>query len=182
VKVNVDSDTDKVCFRFKITSTLAQKGNCDVEATTKDQSDATDVDTYTSKFSLNYYASIVVNDATHSWSSLSPGATDQALTSPADAGIDFTVDSNYGFNVQAKGNGNPTSGGLSFLLSNLKIHKDTLGSASSLTTSYANIGGLTGLSLGSSLSETLKLWASIPDPQPAGSYTYTLSLQVVSVP
>ena len=182
VKVNVDSDTDKVCFRFKITSTLAQKGNCDVEATIKDQSDATDVDTYTSKFSLNYYASIVVNDATHSWSSLSPGATDQALTSPADAGIDFTVDSNYGFNVQAKGNGNPTSGGLSFLLSKLKIHKDTLGSASSLTTSYANVGGLTGLSLGSSLSETLKLWASIPDPQPAGSYTYTLSLQVVSVP
>ena len=51
VRVNIDSDTDKICFYFMMT-TGATKGACDVEATSTDDDDNQDVDTYTSKFTL----------------------------------------------------------------------------------------------------------------------------------
>lgn len=50
-RVNIDSDTDKICFYFKFTNG-ATTGSCDVKATATDDQDATDIDTYSSEFVL----------------------------------------------------------------------------------------------------------------------------------
>jgi len=47
---NIDSDTDKIAFYFKFTS--GTEGACDVNATTTDDNDLTDIDTYTSEFTM----------------------------------------------------------------------------------------------------------------------------------
>lgn len=50
-RVNVDTDTDKITFYFKFIGSPTA-GSCDVKATTTDDSDATDTDTYSSEFTL----------------------------------------------------------------------------------------------------------------------------------
>ena len=128
-------------------------------------------------FGVNIYKAITIDDPTHSWSSLTPGDANQVLALPVDAKIDFTVTCNDVYNIQVKGT-TPTSGGDTIPVGQIAVHKDTLGSASALTTSYANVGGLTSLPAGDSVSRSLKLWITVPNPQKAGSYTYTLSIQV----
>jgi len=130
-------------------------------------------------FGVNYYAEITVVDTSHAWAGLSPGSVNATLTTPADGGIDLTITSNHSFSLQAEGSGDLTSDGHTIPLANVLIHKDTLGTAASLTTGYLDIGGLTGLSAGASQAETFKLWITVPSPQDSGSYTYTLYVQVV---
>ena len=176
-RVNVDADTDKIAFRFKV-SAGAQMGAVSVQVTSTDDDGYSDQDNYGSEFSINWYAEITIDDGSHSWSSLSPGDTDQAL--PGDGDIDITVSSNGAFDLQGKVSAAPTSGSYTIPLSNLKIHEDTMGSASALTTGYVDIGGLTSQSRGLSLAKSFKLWLTVPNPQQDGSYTYTLSLQVTA--
>jgi len=130
-------------------------------------------------FGVNYYSEMTVDDATHGWTGLSPGDTDVLLTSPGDFDIDITVTSNDGFDVQAKGNGTLSSGSNTIALSAITIHKDTLGSAIALTTSYADVGGLTSQTAGEALAKSFKLWITVPNPQPSGTYEYILSVQVI---
>jgi len=132
----------------------------------------------TLSFGVNYYGEITVNDGTHGWTGLTVGATDVIMNNP-DGDLDVTVTSNAAFDLQAKGSGDLTKGGDTIPLANVVIHKDTLGSAVSLTTSYADIGGLTSLSAGSDLAHSFILWIDVPDPCPTGDYTYTLSIQIV---
>ena len=49
-RVNVDSDTDKIAFCFMFTSGTA--GLCDVKATSTDDNDLTDIDTFADEFTL----------------------------------------------------------------------------------------------------------------------------------
>jgi hypothetical protein len=48
VRINVDGDTDKICFKFMFTG--GSGGYCEVEANTTDDSSASDVDTYSNEF------------------------------------------------------------------------------------------------------------------------------------
>ena len=83
---------------------------------------------------------------------------------------------NANIDLEAKGNASNLvrqGGSETIPLANVKIHEDTLGSAVSLTTSYADIGGLTDVVAGESI-PTFKLWLTVPDPQVAGTYVYKL--------
>ncbi len=178
-RVNVDADTDRIGFRFKL-SAGAQMGAVSVQATTIDDDAYSDQDPYSSEFSVNWYGEITVGDGSHSWSSLSPGDSQQTLDAPVDTDIDVTVSSNGAFDLQGKVNQAPTSGAYTIPLANLLIHEDTVGSASALTTGYVDIGGLTSQSRGLSLAKSFKLWLTVPNPQQDGSYTYTLSVQIAT--
>jgi len=175
-RVNVDSDTDKIAFKFKV-SAGAMTGNVSVDATVVDDDGYSDgPTTYTNEFAINWYGEITVDDSTHSWTGLSPGDSDQTLAGDGD--IDVTVTCNDAFDIQVKGNGAITSGGNSIALSNVKVHASTLGSAASMTNSYVDCGGLTSQARGLSLSKSFKLWITVPSPQQDGSYTYTLYVQI----
>jgi hypothetical protein len=51
VRVNIDTDTDKIAFKIKFTQVPAL-GNCNVQAVTTDDATASDTDTYTAEFRL----------------------------------------------------------------------------------------------------------------------------------
>lgn len=173
-RTNTDSDTDVYRFNFQINA-APLKGVCSVQVTTTDDAAATDVDTYSAEFSINFYLGITVNDGSHSWASMNPGTTDQALGDDED--IDVTIDANANFDLEAKGDGALASGGDTIALSNVEMHETTLGSAIALTTSYQDIPDLTDETRGTSQAKAFKLWISIPNPQQDGTYTYTLSVK-----
>jgi len=132
-------------------------------------------------YGVTFYSEISITDTTHGWTSLTPGDTNEQINSP-DSDIDFTIVANANWKIQTKGSGALTSGSNTIALSNVKIHKDTLGSAASLTISYADLGGLTNQSPPTSESGTATyctLWITVPNGTPPGDYTYTLSLQIV---
>lgn len=132
-------------------------------------------------FGVNFYLEITVDDSSHGWSSLSPGDTDVLIDTPVDGDIDVTVTANANFDLQARGDGDltRTGGGTPIGLGNVTIHKDTLASSVSLTTTYADIPGLTGLSRGESQAHSFKLWIDVPSGTEHGTYTYTLYVQGV---
>jgi hypothetical protein len=133
-------------------------------------------------FGVASYREISVSDAQHGWANLNPGDTNRQIDIPGDRAIDFRVVSNDNWLIQAKGSGPLTSGANTIPLSNVKIHKDTLGSAAPLTTSYANVGGLTNFSPPTTnigTGNNCTLWISVPLGTPTGDYSYTLSLQIL---
>lgn len=132
-------------------------------------------------FAVNFFVELTVDDSSHGWSSLSAGDTDIPIDSPADGDINITMTANAKFDLQAKGSGDlaKTGGGTPIGLGNVTIHKDTLASSASLTTNYADIGGLTGLSSGEDQAHSFKLWIDVPLGTEHGTYTYTLDIQGV---
>jgi hypothetical protein len=133
-------------------------------------------------FDVAFYAEISITDTTHAWSSLSPSDTDQTVDGDGD--VDFTVITNAKFDIQAKGNQSylQSAAADQINLGNLTIHYDTLGSSVALTTSWADVGGLTDQSAptdeGSATATYVTLWLDVPNV-PAGSYEYKLEIQVV---
>jgi len=173
------SGTFRLAFKLAKIAERATTASWTIKIIVTDDSSASDSDSSLT-FGVNFYSELIVNDASHGWSGLTPGASNVALTSPADGDIDITVTSNAAFNVQVKGSGDLSDGqGHTIPLSNIKVHKDTLGSAVSLTTSYQNVGGLTSLPAGENQAYSFMLWITVPNPCPAGTYTYTLYIQVV---
>ena len=130
-------------------------------------------------FGINFYAEMVINDATHAWSGQAPGSNDVLITTPGDGKIDVIVTANANFDLQGKGSGALTSGGNTIPLVNVEIHATTLGSAVGLTTGYVDIGGIINQAAGAAQAKSFKLWISMPSPQEGGDYTYTLSIQVI---
>ena len=173
------SGTFTLAFKLHKTAEYAA-GTTDwaIKIIATDDSAATDTDA-TLFFGLNFYLEMTVDDSTHAWSSLSPGDSQQALTSPGDADVDITVTANAAYDLQGKVDQAPTSGGYNIPLSNLLIHESTVGSAAALTTGYVDIGGLTSEAAGEDNAEVFKLWLTVPNPQMDGSYTYTLYVQGV---
>jgi len=136
----------------------------------------------TLQFGVAFYSEISITDTTHSWTGLVPGDIDKTVDGDGD--IDFAVIANSNWDAQAKSNAsNLVSGSNTIGIENLSIHKDTLGSAVALTTSWADMGGLTTQSpptAEASPSNTYcTLWLDIPDGTLPGDYVYTLQLQIV---
>jgi hypothetical protein len=178
VRVNVDSDTDKIAFLFKI-SVAAQSGACSVQATTTDDGALSDTDTYSAEFSIASYSvlTILSGNSTHTWVNATSGTSDNLLDQGA---IYFNVTANFVFKIQAKGDGNLIKGSDYIALGNVTIHADTLGSSIPLTTEYADVGGLTSQAMGADLTLSVKVWLDVPADQPVGNYLYVLTLQVTS--
>jgi len=175
VRANVDSNTDLISFFFKISSG-AQSGNCNVKTTTTDDAGLSDVDTYTAEFTIAFYSQISVTTVAHTWTNATAGVTSQLVDGSF---VNFTVTSNAVFSIQAKGSGSLTNVSYTIGLGNVTIHKDTLGSAISLTTTYANVGGWTSQSMGASLALYVKLWLTVPSTtEPWLDFTYILYIQV----
>jgi hypothetical protein len=168
---------------YKLAWKLHKTGNYTATATWKIKiiayDSATSGSVQTLVFSVAFYAEVdIPSDTTHGWSGLTPGNTDVQITSPSDGDIDITVTANAAFDVQAKGSGDLTSGSNTIGLGNVTIHATTLGSSVPLTTSYADIGGLTSQASGESLDKSFKLWIDVPNGTPDGEYTYTLTVQI----
>lgn len=172
------SGTFRLAFKLSKVAEHTDTATWPIKITVTDDSAASGTNTQLT-FGINFYTEITVVDASHGWTGLTPGQSDQALTSPADAKIDLTVTANGVFNLQAKGSGALTSGTETIPLGNVKIHATTLASATALTTSYVNIGGLTAQAAGASLAKSFKPWLTVPSPCEDGTYTYTLYVQSV---
>lgn len=131
-------------------------------------------------FGVAFAFDITVDDASHGWTGLTAGQNDIQITNPVDNDIDITITCNDEFDVQAKGDGDLTSGSNTIGLGNVTIHKDTLGSSISLTTSYADIGGLTAQTGNvEAQGYYFTLWIDVPLGTADGSYTYELYVKVV---
>jgi hypothetical protein len=133
-------------------------------------------------FGVAFYSEISITDTTHQWSGLLPGDTDKTVDGDGD--IDFTVIANSKWDAQAKANqSNLVSGSNTIGVGNITIHKDTLASSVSLTTSWADIGGLTvqdpPTTESSPISTYCTLWLDVPSGTPVGNYVYKLQLQII---
>ena len=171
------SGTFTLAFKLHKTAEYsASTEDWSIKITATDDSAATDTDT-SLMFGVNFYLEMTVDDGTHSWSTLSPGDSQQTLDTPVDTDIDMTVTANAAYDLQGKVSAAPTSGSYTIPLSNLLIHESTVGSAVALTTGYVDIGGLTAEAAGEDNAEVFMLWLSVPNPQMDGSYTYTLYVQ-----
>jgi hypothetical protein len=187
VKPTRTGTSSEVRLAFKLektanyTSTATWKVNCTVYAGSTGAQNANDE---TITFSVSAYYEIIVADATHAWTSLSAGDNNILINSPAAGYLTTYCTSNhYHYKLQAQSEAaNLVSGGDTIGIGNVTIHKDTLGSAVALTTSYANIGGDIGLTPTDNINamQTFKLWISVPAGQAAGSYIYTLDVQIVT--
>ena len=164
-------------FKLAKTAEHTDTATWDVDITVTDDDSNSDSDATTITFGVNFYLEITVDDGSHGWSSLNPGATDQQITTPVDGDIDLTVTANAAYDIETKGSGALASGGDSIALNNVKFHENTLGSATIMTTGYQDIGGLTSEPAGASNAESFVLWLTVPNPQQDGSYTYTLYVQ-----
>ena len=122
-----------------------------------------------------FYAEITIQTTSHSWN-IMPGQSNVLIN---EGNITITVTANANFTIQVKGSGDLTCGSHSIPLSNVKVHKDTLASAISLSTSWQDVPGLVNVASGTDITLKFKLWLSVPDGTPAGDYTYTLYIQVV---
>lgn len=157
---------------------VAQHGDTalwDIDITVTDDATGTDTDA-TLGFGVTFYSEISVTDGTHGWTGLSPSDTDVLLTSPGDFDIDVTTTQNGLMDIQGSGSGALAKGGDTIPLANVKIHKDTLGTAVSLTTSPTDIGGLTSIPAGTATASVIALWITVPAECPPGDYTYTLTV------
>jgi len=126
---------------------------------------------------VNGYSSLTMmsGNATHTWINATAGVNDILIDQGA---IYFNVTTNYLFKIQAEGDGNLIKGSDYIVLANVTIHKDTLGSSIPLTTTYADVVGLTSQALGEDVQLSLKLWLDSPANQPVGAYIYELQIQV----
>jgi hypothetical protein len=179
------SGTYRLAFQLEgvanYTASATWKINCTVYAGATGTPNAND---QTITFSVNAYYAITVADATHGWTGLNPNDNNVTLTSPAAGYITTYCTSNhYHYKLQAQSeSASLTSGGNTITIGHVLIHASTLASSTNLTTSYANIGGLTVLSPSDAINVagTFKLWISVPIGQASGSYTYVLDIQIAS--
>ena len=136
----------------------------------------------TLQFGVASYFDVTITDTTHAWSNLIPG-TSVNVTVDGDADIDFTVIANTNWKAQVEADGPLSKAPDTIPLTNLLVHKDTLGSAVAMTVEYADVGGLTNQSPPTNedppTETSLKLWLTVPEGTPPGDYTYTLSIQIV---
>lgn len=137
----------------------------------------------TLRHGVAFYSEISITDTTHQWSGLLPGDTDKTVDGDGD--IDFTVIANANWDAQAKGNASVliSENADEIGIGNITIHKDTLASSVSLTTTYADIGGLTAQSPptaeGSPIATYCTIWLDVPSGTPVGNYEYKLQLQII---
>lgn len=139
------------------------------------------------QFGVAYYAEISVTDSTHTFSG-APNSNDNPVSAGGDAKIDITVITNDDYHIEVKSeNSTIQSAGTpadEFDVGNVTHYiSDTVGSSVSLTTSYADLGGLTDQTApteeASAASGTVYLWVDIPDGQAAHSdYEYVLTIKI----
>lgn len=134
-----------------------------------------------SGITINAYSEIIVVTTTHAWTNILTGATNVSIDEGA---ILINVTCNYQFSIQVEGNASylVSSQAHQIAIGNVKVHKDTLGSAVNMTITYADVGGLTSLNtLEPNQQYSFKLWLTVPDgTTPWEDYQYKCYIQVSS--
>ena len=133
-----------------------------------------------SDISIAMYDEMIMITSEHHWTNILVGATNVLVD---EGTILFNVTCNYQFDIQARSNDTyARNGSYTIGIGNVTIHKDTLGNAVSLTTSYADVGGLTNQNTyTSNVQYSLKLWCTVPEgTEPFLIYRYTLQIQITS--
>jgi len=167
-------------FRIKLSKVARKSMSWEVSALIYDSADNTATKVFSS-ITIYAYTELTVITTTHTWTGVAVGATDVLID---EGTITVNVTCNTEFNLQAKGNASYllSSGEHQIGIGNITIHKDTLESAISLTITYANIGGLTGLNtLAPDTQYTFKLWLTVPDGTiPWEDYEYKCYVQAIT--
>jgi len=163
-------------FRTKLAKSAVHTATWGFSASAYDSGNNVTSKNFTS-ITVNAYSSLTMmsGNATHTWVNATAGVNDILIDQGA---IYFNVTVNYLFKIQAEGDGNLIKGSDYIVLGNVTIHKDTLGSSIPLTTTYADVVGLTSQALGEDVQLSLKLWLDSPANQPVGAYIYELQIQV----
>ncbi len=171
VRTNLNTTQDRISFQFAI-SAGAQKGACSVVAQTIDDSSSSDSDTYAAEFSINFYLSLTIDDGTFGWTGLSPGDVNATLS--GDGAVNFTITANNAWYIAIKADAeNLVNGTNTIPCGAILFAESGLEEAVSLTTDYY---GFMGYSACVSEPYSFKMWITIPNPQPSGTYTITISI------
>jgi len=165
-------------FRVRLAKSAAQSSQWALSACAYDSSGNVASENFTG-ITINAYSSLVVlgGNSSHTWANAIQGTSDNLIDQGS---IYFNVTANFVYRIQAKGDGNLVNGTDYIGLGNVTIHKDTLGSSVSLTTDYADVGGLTSQTPGEDIMVSVKLWLDVPAGQALKDYTYTLNIQITS--
>ena len=165
-------------FRVRLAKSAAQSSQWALSACAYDSSGNVASENFTG-ITINAYSSLVVlgGNSSHTWANAIQGTSDNLIDQGS---IYFNVTANFVYRIQAKGDGNLVNGTDYIGLGNVTIHKDTLGSSVSLTTDYADVGGLTSQTPGEDIMVSVKLWLDVPAGQALKDYTYTLNMQITS--
>ena len=165
-------------FRVKLSKVARYSSAWEFAALATDSVSNTATKTFTG-ISIAKYDEIVMITTTHTWTDIEVGDTNILVD---EGTILFNVSCNYNFKLQAQSNSSwvESDDGYKIGIGNITIHKDTLGSAISLTITYADIGGLTNLNtLIANTQHSFKLWATIPeDTAYDKTYAYKCQVQV----
>ena len=122
--------------------------------------------------------------ATHSWSALAVGTTDNALASPGSS-LSFTGISNRVWNVTAKSNvtaAKDMTYNYELGIGNVTVNgADNAGASSPLSTAPVDVPNLDGIAIPAAEAGTAEdcyMWVDIPAAQQPGAYEYELTLTV----
>lgn len=181
------SGTFKLAFELEgnanYTGSTSWRVNCTVYAGSTGSSTAND---QTITFGLNAYYAIVVasGSSTHGWTGLVAPSDNNSLTTPASGYLTVYCTSNhYNYAVEDEG-GSATlaSGANTIPIGAINVDATGLTGAVNMTTSYADVPGDTGIvpTNGINTAAYIYLYISIPSGTPAGTYTYTLNLEIAA--
>lgn len=178
-RVNVDADTDRICFLFQV-NVAVEKGYCSVNATTTDDGALTDTDTCANEFSIAAYSSLTfcAGNSTHTFSG-DQGENNVLI----DQGVlYFNATTNFTFDIQAKSNDtvlHSVTLGYTINVGNVTVNSTTASqNGVTLTTDYQDLTDLISHAMGQEVQLGIKVWLNIPPNQPAtDDYVYELYLQ-----
>ena len=130
------------------------------------------------------YTELTGLSATHSWSALAVGSTDNALTAPGSS-LSFTGIANRVWNVTAKSNATVAKDmtyNYELGIGNVTVNgADNAGASAALSTSDVDVPNLDAIAIPSAEAGTAEdcyMWVDIPAAQQPGAYEYKLTLTV----
>jgi hypothetical protein len=136
-------------------------------------------------FGVSYYSEITLVTSSHDFGTLTPGETDQPILTPASGYISVDWIANNVTELQVEGSGDLQGPAAHTIPLGQVVANGAsgVGSALSLTTSFADLASGTGLTPPTDetvpVSNPVYLWITVPAVQFPGLYTYTLYVQAV---
>jgi hypothetical protein len=168
-------------FYVRLSKIASYSSQWEFSAIVFDSSDQSDKKKFTG-ITINQYSEITILTTTHTWTNATAGTNDNLIDEGA---ITVNVTSNFVFDLEARANSSylVSTEGYQIGIGNITIHKDTLASSVSLTTTWTDIGGLTNLTSGKDLQYSFKLWLDIPSDAVAWTnYQYKIEVKVNASP
>lgn len=129
-------------------------------------------------FTVNNYVEFSISESSFSFGDVVSGSINIPITIPTSGYLSLSISSNVLTKLQVCGT-NPTDGTNSFSVSNIKIYDaDNVGVAQILTTTLTDLNSI---QYKGSQTAQVYLWISVPVGTPIGTYSFTLTVSLVSV-